>query len=218
MIRAVIFDMDGLMLDTERTSGEFQRQASEERGIPYQGLKPLVMGRAVPEVRRIHLEHYGPDYPFDEIRARADQLWEQYLVGNPVPVKPGLFPLLEYLDRRDIPAAVATSTSRDMALKLLDKAGIAPYLTAMVFGDMVERSKPEPDIFLRAAELLGAAPRDCMVLEDSPNGIRAAHRAGMLPVMVPDLIQPDEELQKILYRRLERLDQVIIMMEGMEDS
>ena len=82
----------------------------------------------------------------------------------------------------------------------------------------VERSKPEPDIFLRAAELLGAAPRDCMVLEDSPNGIRAAHRAGMLPVMVPDLIQPDEELQKILYRRLERLDQVIIMMEGMEDS
>ena len=113
---------------------------------------------------------------------------------------------------------MATSTARDSALKLLDKAGIAPYLTAMVFGDMVERSKPEPDIFLRAAELLGAPPRCCMVLEDSPNGIRAAHRAGMLPVMVPDLVQPDQELQKLLYRRLERLDQAINIIDEMEDS
>ena len=170
------------------------------------------------EVRRIHLEHYGLDYPFEEIRARARELWDQYLLDHPVPVKPGLFPLLEYLDRQDIPAAVATSTARDQALKLLDKAGIAPYLTAMVFGDMVERSKPEPDIFLRAAELLGAPPRCCMVLEDSPNGIRAAHRAGMLPVMVPDLVQPDQELQKLLYRRLERLDQAINIIDEMEDS
>ncbi len=78
---------------------------------------------------------------------------------------------------------------------------------------MVERSKPEPDIFLRAAALLGAEPACCMVLEDSPNGILAAHRAGMLPVMIPDMLGPDEQLQKLLFRRLERLDQVITLLE-----
>lgn len=215
MIEAVIFDMDGLMLDTERTSGEFQRRASEERGIPYQNLKPLIMGRSTSEVRRIHLEKYGPDYPFDEIRARTNQLWAQYLLDHPVPVKPGLFPLLDFLDDCGIPRAVATSTSKASALPMLDKAGIAPRLDAFVFGDMVERSKPEPDIFLQAARLLGASPAGTMVLEDSPNGILAAHRAGMLPVMIPDLLEPDEELQKILFRRLDRLDQVIELIKEM---
>ncbi len=101
---------------------------------------------------------------------------------------------------------------------LLEQAGIAPWLTGMAFGDMVQRSKPEPDIFLLAARQLGAEPANCIVLEDSPNGILAAHRAGMLPVMVPDLLKPDPELEKILYSRVERLDQVIILMEGMKNS
>jgi len=218
MVQAVIFDMDGLMLDTERRSKEFQRRASEERGIPYQNLTARIIGRNTVEVRRIHQEAYGPDYPFDEIRARAREMWDEYLRDHPVPVKPGLFPLLDYLEKRNIPAAVATSTSRASALPMLEKAGIAPRLSAMVFGDMVERSKPEPDIFLTAARLLGAEPERTMVLEDSPNGILAAHRAGMLPVMIPDMLQPDEKLMKILYSRLERLDQVINLLDEMEDS
>ena len=135
-----------------------------------------------------------------------------------MPVKPGLFALLEYLKKEGIPAAVASSTYRAVALPLLEQAGIAPWLTGMAFGDMVQRSKPEPDIFLLAARQLGAEPANCIVLEDSPNGILAAHRAGMLPVMVPDLLKPDPELEKILYSRVEQLDQVIILMEGMKNS
>lgn len=215
MVKAVIFDMDGLMLDTERYGEQFHRRALEERGIPFlEEVTPLITGRSHTEVRRILLESYGADYPFEEVRARIGQLWEEYLSQNPVPVKPGLFQLLEYLKERGIPAAVATSTARAIALSRLEKAGIAPYLAAMVFGDMVERSKPEPDIFLAAAEKLRSRPAQTMVLEDSPNGILAAHRAGMLPVMIPDLLPPDEALLTLLYRRLDRLDQVISLLEG----
>lgn len=218
MVKAVIFDMDGLMLDTERYGEQFHRRALEERGLPFlEGLSAQITGRNHVQVHRILLERYGPDYPFDAVHARIAQLWDEYLDHHPVPVKPGLFPLLEYLREQSIPAAVATSTSRPIALSRLEKAGIAPYLSVMVFGDMVERSKPEPDIFLTAANKLGAKPEDTMVLEDSPNGILAAHRAGMLPVMIPDMLPPDEELLKLVYRRLERLDQVISLLEEMKD-
>lgn len=217
-IQAAIFDMDGLMLDTERLTKRLRRQATEEMGIPYRDLIDRIMGRSEPEVRRVFLEEYGPDYPYDEVKERIRRLRREYLAENPVPVKPGLFPLLEYLKKEGIPAAVASSTYRAVALPLLEQAGIAPWLTGMVFGDMVQRSKPDPDIFLLAARQLEAEPAACVVLEDSPNGILAAHRAGMLPVMVPDLLEPDPELEKILYGRVERLDQVIILMEGMKDS
>lgn len=212
-IKAVILDMDGLMIDSERMTGGFRRQALAERGIPYRDLTARIMGHNDREVRAIHMEQYGPDYPYDEIRARIRQLWDEYLRENPVPAKPGLYELLDYLKGRGIPMAVATSTSRESAARTLEKGGIAPYLSATVFGDMVERSKPEPDIFLAAARALGAEPSSCMVLEDSPAGITAAHRAGMMPVMIPDLIRPDPELEKILFGRFERLDQVILMME-----
>lgn len=219
MVKAVIFDMDGLMLDTERYGEQFHRRALEERGLPFlEGLSTRITGRNHTEVRRILFEDYGPDYPFEEVRARIGQLWEEYLDRHPVPVKPGLFQLLEYLREREIPAAVATSTSRPIALSRLEKAGIAPFLSVMVFGDMVEKSKPEPDIFLTAAEKLGAKPEETMVLEDSPNGILAAHRAGMLPVMIPDMLPPDEALLKLVYRRLKRLDEVIGLLEEMREQ
>ena len=217
-IGAAIFDMDGLMLDTERFSQAFRRQIHEERGLPFQNLLPLTMGRNTAVTRRIYLEHYGEDYPFDEIREEIVRRWADYLRENPVPVKPGLFPLLDWLRERGIPRAVATSTSRESALPKLEKAGIAPYLDAMVFGDMVERSKPEPDIFLAAAGLLGADPARCLVLEDSPSGILAARRAGMLPVMVPDTLQPDETVRKLLYGCVQRLDQVISLLQEKEDT
>ena len=109
-IDAVIFDMDGLMLDTERISLEFERQAHREQGIPFRDLTPLVMGKNSATVRQIQLEQYGPDYPIDALRARCRELWDQYLLQSPVPVKPGLFPLLSWLRERGIPCGVASST------------------------------------------------------------------------------------------------------------
>lgn len=212
-IDAAIFDMDGLMLDTERLSIVFERRAHEERGIPFRDLTPLVMGKNTAAVRQIQLEQYGPDYPIDALRARCQELWDEYLRENPVPVKPGLFPLLRWLRERGIPRGVASSTSAASALPMLEKGGIAPWMDAMVFGDQVVRSKPEPDIFLEAARRLGAEPRRCVVLEDSPNGILAAHRAGMLPVMIPDLVRPEPALEALLFGRRERLDQVIELLE-----
>lgn len=218
MVEAVLFDMDGLMLDTERLTRSLRQKALEEMGIPFRDLTLLVMGKSEPLVRQVYLEHYGADYPYDEVRRRIRELRAAYLADHPIPVKPGLFPLLRYLRQENIPAAVASSTFREVALPLLEQAEIAPWLSGMVFGDMVERSKPEPDIFLAAAKTVGAAPSGCMVLEDSPSGLLAAHRAGMKPVMVPDIARPDEELRKILYGCVERLDQVIKLLERMKDS
>ena len=217
-IDAVIFDMDGLMLDTERISLEFERQAHREQGIPFRDLTPLVMGKNSATVRQIQLEQYGPDYPIDALRARCRELWDQYLLQSPVPVKPGLFPLLNWLRERGIPCGVASSTSAASALPMLEKGGIAPYMDAMVFGDMVQRSKPAPDIFLEAARRLKADPGGCIVLEDSPNGILAAHRAGMRPVMVPDLVEPGPELSEILFGCVRQLDQVITLLQETEEK
>ena len=99
MIQAVIFDMDGLMLDTERLTQRLRRQATEEMGIPYRDLIERIMGRSETEVRRVFLEEFGPDYPFDAVKERIRQLRREYLAGSPVPVKPGLFALLEYLKK-----------------------------------------------------------------------------------------------------------------------
>ena len=117
------------------------------------------------------------------------------------------------MDSRGIPYAVATSTLQENARWRLQNIGVLDRLKGLVTGDMVMVGKPEPEIFLRAAELLGLPPEQCLVLEDSPHGILAAFRAGCLPVMIPDLKEPDAETEKLLYAHCGSLAEVIPLLD-----
>ncbi len=194
MIRAVLFDMDGLMFDTERLSIDCWRRAGEHFGytITPQDVA-LLRGRNREGGRQAFLKRFGPELPYDKLvedtHAQLDALLEQ-----DVPVRPGLYELLDFLEKRGTKLAVASSTQSPRVIRNLEKAQVRRYFSAVVGGEQVTRSKPDPEVFLKAAAALGAKPCECMVLEDSANGVRAGHAAGCCTVMVPDLDAPDAEL------------------------
>ena len=214
MVKGVLFDMDGLMFDTERLSLEAWRFAGRQLGFAPRDEFLLALRGSMGEEARAKLQReFGPG--FDYVRTRQVRLAyaDSWIEQHGMPVKPGLLPLLEELKARGIPAALATSTTRPTAWGYLTRAGVKDYFAASVCGGEVERPKPNPDVFLKAAGLLGLDPGTCMVLEDSPNGIAAAHAAGCIPVMVPDLTQPDPALRALCARVVPSLDQVIPLLE-----
>jgi HAD superfamily hydrolase (TIGR01509 family) len=200
MISVVIFDMDGLMFDTERVATRAWKQTFRDLGYELtDDLNLAMVGRNEPDSNAIIAEAMGPRFPVVQCRREANDRYIRLLESEGIPLKPGLNNLLDFLKTSAIPSAVATSTQRYLAMRKLSLAGLISRFSAIVAGDDVQKGKPEPDLFLEAARLLNSAPERCVVLEDSPAGIRAANAAGMIPVMVPDLIQPDETIRSLAY-------------------
>ena len=192
---AVIFDMDGLMLDTESLGRETWREAAATIGIDFDlALLPAMIGRNYRDCREMLREHYGPAYPVERLTAACLVTFDAIVAREGIAQKPGLTELLDWLEREDVVRAVATSTRRDRAEAQLLRQGLLARFATLVGGNEVERGKPEPDIFLLAATRLGVAAADCVVLEDSEPGVRAALAAGMIPIMVPDLHGPSTAL------------------------
>lgn len=195
MIKGVIFDMDGLMFDTERLSTEGWLRCSEILGIHMDSeFINSFKGTAREYSRRLFKERFGNDFDYDNARAIRTKYITDYINENGVPVKKGLYELLEYLKDENIPCVVCTSTQRELGEKYFEMTEVKKYFSAFVYGDMVERGKPEPDIFLKGAEMIGVAPCECIVLEDSPAGIKAGHRAGAKVIAVPDMIPLNNEV------------------------
>ncbi|HHV28673.1 HAD family hydrolase [Acetivibrio mesophilus] len=213
-ISLVIFDMDGLMFDTERIGREAWQKAGEALGIE---IKPQflleIIGMNVKGAERVFEKYYGNSLTFYDLRNLRVKYGLDYIEKNGMPVKPGLFELLDYLDNRGIMKAVATSTERKRAEKYLSMAGITDRFDTIVCGDEVTYGKPEPDIFIEAAKRTGCKVEECIVLEDSANGIKAASKAKMLPVLIPDIRRPDE-VEKLVYRELKSLHDVIDLLES----
>ena len=186
-IRAVLFDMDGLMFDTQRLWDKAWRQAGEACGVAMgeAQIAPL-RGRSLADSRAIFEKNVAPGEVFDRCNAMADALVREWLRGE-VPMKPGLLQLLAYLQRTGRIMAVVSSTEQDLVKDLLRRAGILHYFSAVVCGDMVRHSKPAPDIYLLGAQRVGVPSEQCLVLEDSENGARAGIAAGCRTVVVPDI-------------------------------
>ncbi len=196
MIRGVLFDMDGLMFDTERLGLEGWLEAGRQLGLPItEDFVLQIRGRNKADSRQVSQQMFGPGFDYDAAKAFRDRYADEAIHTRGVPVKPGLVSLLQALQERGIPAALATSTAREKALEYLRLAGVEGYFSAAVCGDEVTRSKPDPEIFCKAAAKLGLAPADCLVLEDSPYGIQAAAAAGCVPMMIPDMTPPQKSLR-----------------------
>jgi HAD superfamily hydrolase (TIGR01509 family) len=214
MLHGVIFDLDGLMFDTERMWATFWEPALSSLGLHYsEGLAEDARGTAGESMRAVLRKHFGPDCDTEAIIARLHEL-AAAAFARPVPKKPGLDALLAYLQAHGIPLAVASSSREDVVRRHLRNGQIEPYFRAVITGDMVARSKPEPDIFLRAAEALGVSPAECLVLEDSYNGVRAGHAGGFVTVMVPDLAPADDEMRALYTRECASLDEVRAWLEA----
>lgn len=202
MIKAVIFDMDGLMFDTERLWDTLWEPTCRALGLEMpQDLEAFFTGgRGLAGVKLN--EHIQKFFPQADPQVIVEKIWElaEQRFAQGVPCKPGLAELLETLEEKKLPRIVASSSPRALILKNLETTGMARYFDQVVCGADVRHSKPAPDIFLEAARRLGVDIRDCLVLEDSFNGVRAGHAAGAVTVMVPDIAQPDEEI-RALYNR-----------------
>jgi HAD superfamily hydrolase (TIGR01509 family) len=197
-VRGVVFDMDGLLLDSERLAYAIGREACEHLGLPWRHEVAMAMiGLNSRDGYRVVREAFGEDFPVDAHQAEFSRRYEAAIDAGRFELKPGVHELLDLLDTLGLPRVVATSTRRRRAIAKLGGAAVRvwPRLHGLVGGDEVERGKPAPDIYQAAAALLDLPITDCLVLEDSNTGVRGGLAAQACVVMVPDLLPPADDVR-----------------------
>ncbi|MBR0139121.1 MAG: HAD family phosphatase [Firmicutes bacterium] len=197
-IKAVIFDMDGVIFDSERACFECWKEIASDYGLKdIEKVYPHCIGVTSESCKNTFLKFYGEDIPYDEMLEKRRALFFSRYDKGRLPVKPGVAELLSFLEENGMPAVIASSTRIAVVEREIEEAGLRQYFKDIIGGNMVSKSKPDPEIFLTAAKLLpGISLENIAIVEDSYNGIRAAFASGMYPVMVPDMIAPDEEMRE----------------------
>lgn len=208
--------MDGLMIDTESLLTRFWCESANSLGYPMTpehvlGIRSLASKYAIPHLKAI----FGEDFDYWAVRAKRIELMNAYIAEHGITKKKGLDELLSYISGTGLKCAVCTATDLNRTTMYLTKISVLDRFDELVCGDMIKNGKPSPDIYLAGAEKLGLSPQECMALEDSPNGITSAFSAGCIPVMVPDLSQPDDEILPKIYAVCGDLSQVIPVIEDL---
>ena len=192
-VEAVLFDMDGLLIDTEAVYIQAYMGAAEAVGIEMPlALCHAMIGVPSRECDAMIQAHFGPDFQLDRFERHFRDHAER-LMAQEVPVKPGVVELLAFLAHRRLPLAIATSSRATTVERHLGRAGLRHHFAAVATRYDVERPKPHPDVYLEAARRVGVAPHHCVAFEDSNVGLAAAHAAGTMAIMVPDIVPPTEE-------------------------
>ncbi|NDL68888.1 HAD family phosphatase [Clostridiales bacterium F-3ap] len=190
----VVFDMDGLMIDSERMTFEGYRAVCGPLGYAVEEeFYTTLLGTPEKTVRRKFVEAFGEGIPIESIMDQMHAWLEERFAREGVPVKPGLVELLAMLKAKGIRTMVATSSKRARVDRILEASGLGDYFDGSICGDEVKRGKPDPEIFLKACAKMGVPPREALVLEDSEQGIQASHRAGIPCICIPDMKRPQPE-------------------------
>lgn len=208
--RAILFDMDGLLLDTEKIALAtfLETCRTFDLGEPGEAFLACI-GTTAEGTRKILLQRLPALAPiYNRFQATWSGTYEKRLEAGDVPLKPGVRELLEFLKQGPFPIGVATSTATRRATLALREAGILPFFRTLTGGDQVTHGKPAPDIYLKAAESLGTRPEECLAFEDSANGVRSAVAAGMTVIQIPDLIPPTDDLRALGHTILPSLQAV----------
>ena len=215
MLKGIIFDFDGLLVDTEIVSLKMYDQLLHEYGseMTEEIYARYYSGQTEENNVRKLIQDYDLPLSFDECMNRVLTL-EKEIIAEGVELKPGVKELLELLYGVEFKIALATSSAKERALTILDQHGIRMYFDVTVFAEDIIRSKPDPEIFLTAAEKLGCKPEECLVFEDSENGIEAAYRAGMQVICIPDIKEPCQEFKKKVFKTYISLNELIHDIKG----
>ena len=214
-MKAVVFDMDGVLFDTERLCMDSWNHVMKKRGMEkVDDVFEQCIGLNDTDTKALVLQRYGQDFPYEEFKKQASEWFWDTIHKKGLPLKTGVKKILPYLQQAGYEIGLASSSKYESVINHLKRAEIIDYFSVIVTGDMIEHSKPKPDIYLLACRKLGVEPGEAYAVEDSPNGIRSAHAAGMKPIMVPDLVQPDAEMERLSFLIFEDLIQVMKYFNG----
>lgn len=212
-MKAVIFDMDGVLFDTESVCMKAWDYAGELMGVGKAGYMVLkTLGMNADKAIEIIRNEFGDDFDAVKFKQTGREYSYHYFNTYGVPEKPGLYEILDYLKKKGYKIALASSTNSQSVYHHLKEKDIEKYFAAVICGDMVEKSKPEPDIYLKACAEISENPADCVAIEDSKNGLLSAHRAGMQVIMVPDLWQGEAETDSFLMAKCENLTEIMTVL------
>lgn len=214
-IEGVIFDMDGLLLDTERIVKRTWTDVGTAMGYPDMGEQIYhTLGFSRPRRKAYFESYYGPGWPDEEIVRRCGIRFNEIVDTEGIPVKKGVRELMGFLKEKGIKIGLATSTSEEYARLELEHAGLWEYFDGRVFGSMIKKSKPAPEIYEKACAAIGVEPGYALALEDAPSGVQSAHAAGLRAIMIPDLVQPTAEIKAMTWDVKDSLLDVIEIIKS----